>query len=39
MGEVHPEDWKEVNNLLVGNGNHSKGVGTERPRTLILVME
>lgn len=39
MGEVNIEDWKEMNNLLVGNGNHSKGMTTERAGRLMTEMK
>lgn len=38
MGEVDLEDPKEMNNLLVGNEDHSQGV-TEKPGALIIETE
>lgn len=39
MGDVNLEHWKEMNNELVENVNHSKGVAIEKPWRVITEME
>ena len=39
MEKGDPEDWKERNNSLVGNGDHFQGVVTAEPGRVIIETE